>query len=77
VLQLQVNGKQYSISDPVIQSSSGTVPVKLFEYMDTPESTTKTAIEISHYMKTIKMPNKGQHNSSHTSTYTNGLAVQE
>ena len=50
VLQLQVNGKQYSISDPVIQSSCGTVPVKLLEYMDMPESTTKTAIEVSHPM---------------------------
>ena len=48
MLQLQVSGKQNSINDPVMQSSCGTVPVKLFEYNDIPESTTKTAIEVSH-----------------------------
>ena len=48
MLQLQVNGKQNSIIDPVMQSSCGTVPMKLFEYNDIPESTTKTAIEVSH-----------------------------
>ena len=48
MLQLQVNGKQYSINDSVMQSSCGTVPVKLFEYNDMPESVTKTVIVVSH-----------------------------
>ena len=48
VLQLQVNGEQYSINDPVMQSSCGTVPVKLFEYNNMPESATKTVIVFSH-----------------------------
>ena len=48
ILQLQVNGKQYSINDPVMHNSQGTVPVKLFEYKDMPESPIKTAIEVSH-----------------------------
>jgi hypothetical protein len=48
MLQLQVSGKQYSINDPVMQSSCGTVPVRLFENKDIPESTIKTAIEVSH-----------------------------
>ena len=48
MLQLQVNGEQYSINDPVRQSSCGTVPVKLFEYIDIPESATKTVIVVSH-----------------------------
>ena len=51
VLQLQVNGKQYSISDPVMQSSCGTVPVKLFEYKDKPESATKRVIVVSHSLQ--------------------------
>jgi hypothetical protein len=38
VLQLQVNGKQYSSKDSAIQSSCGTAPVKLFEYKNIPES---------------------------------------
>ena len=48
MLQLQVNGKQYSINAPVTQSSCGTVPMKLFEYNDISESATKTAIEVNH-----------------------------
>ena len=47
MLQLQVNGKQYSINDSVMQSSCGTVPVKLFEYKDIPESADKTFIVVS------------------------------
>ena len=38
VVQLHVNGKQYPIKDPAMQSSCGTAPVKLFEYKDMPES---------------------------------------
>ena len=48
MLQLQVSGKQYSINDPVMQSSCGTVPKKLFEYKDMPESATQTEIVVSH-----------------------------
>ena len=48
MLQLQVSGKQNSINDPVMQSSCGTVPVKLFEYKDIPESATQTEIVVSH-----------------------------
>ena len=56
VLQLQVNGKQYSINHPVPQSSHGTVPVKFFEYKDIPESAIKTAIEVSHPQKRKENP---------------------
>jgi hypothetical protein len=55
-LQLQINGKQYSIKDPVMQSFTGTVPVKLFEYKDKPESAIKTAIEVSHPQKRKENP---------------------
>ena len=48
MLQLQVSGEQYSINDPVMQSSCGTVPVRWFENKDMPESTIKTAIGVSH-----------------------------
>ena len=48
MLQLQVNEEQYSINDPVMQSSCGTVPVRLVENKDMPESTIKTAIQVSH-----------------------------
>ena len=48
MLQLQVSGEQYSINDPVMQSSCGTVPVRLFENKDMPEAAIKTAIEVSH-----------------------------
>ena len=48
VLQLHINRKQYSNNDPVIQSSCGIVPVRLIEYMDMPESATKTLIVVSH-----------------------------
>ena len=48
VLQVHVSGKQYSINDPVMQSSCGTVPVKLFEFKDMPESAIQIAIEVSH-----------------------------
>ena len=48
VLQLHVNGKQYSIKDPVMHSSSGTVPAALFEYTDMPESAIKIIIVVSH-----------------------------
>ena len=55
MLQLQVNGEQYSINEPVMQSSCGTIPVKLFEYKDKPESATKTFIVVS-----IPLPKKGK-----------------
>ena len=48
MLQVHVNGKQNSINDPVMQSSCGTVPVRLVENKDMPESTIKTAIQVSH-----------------------------
>ena len=51
MLQLQVNGKQYSINDPVMQSSCGIVPVKLFEYNEIPESVTKTGFMVSHLLQ--------------------------
>ena len=50
MLQLQVNGEQYSINDPGLQSSCGTVPVKLFEYKDKPESVAKIVIVVSHHL---------------------------
>ena len=51
VVQLQVNGEQYSIKDPVMQSSCGTAPMKLFEYKDMPESAIKTAIRLVIHCK--------------------------
>ena len=77
-MQLQVNGKQYSINDPVKQSSCGTVPVILFEYKDIPESATKTDIcGQSSLTKRWKSMDEDQNNSSHTRTYINCLAVQD
>ena len=56
MLQLQVNGKQYSINDSVMQSSCGTVAVKLFEYNDMPESVTKTVIVVSQFLPKKEKP---------------------
>ena len=76
VLQLHTTGKQYSINDPVMHSSCGTVPVRLVAYMDMPESAIKQSLwSVVHYIKLISLKNN-HHNSSHTSTYTNCLAVQ-
>ena len=42
------------MNDPVMQSSIGTVPVKLFEYKDMSESAIKTAIEVNHPLQMKK-----------------------
>ena len=75
-LQLQVNGVQYSINTPDIQSSCGTVPVNLFEYKDSPESATKTVNLVSHPLKRRKKFDMELHERHHASTYTNHLEVQ-
>ena len=48
VVQLQVNGEQYSIKDPVMQSSCGTAPMNLFEYKYMPESVKTTEVVLGH-----------------------------
>ena len=57
-LQLQVNGGQYSINDPDMQSSCGTVPVNFFEYKDRPESATKMVNLVSHPIQKRKKMDK-------------------
>ena len=56
VLQLQVNGKQYAIKDPAMQSSCGTAPMKLFEYKNIPESAKKIEIVLGHPSQQEKHP---------------------
>ena len=73
VLQLQINGKQYSIKVSTLQSSCGTVPVKLFKYSDIPESATKTS-------KSSINPHRSSHTykfTISTSTYTSQLVIQD
>ena len=76
VLQLHTTGKQYSINDPVMHSSCGTVPVRLVAYMDMPASAIKTVILVSSSLQKRTSLENNHDNSSYTSTYTNCLAVQ-
>ena len=76
MLQLHTSGKQYSINDPVMQSSCGTVPVRLVAYMDMPASAIKTVILVSSSLQKRTSLENNHDNSSYTSTYTNCLAVQ-
>ena len=76
VLHVHINGVQYSINDPEIQSSCGSVPVNWFENKDRPESATKTVNLISHLIQGRKKLDKEWHKWHHTSTYTNHLEVQ-
>ena len=77
VLQLQVNGKQYSINHAAaIQTSCGTIPEKWFENSDMPESAIKTGIVVSHPSQKRKSMEEVHHSSSHISTYTTHVAVQ-